>query len=198
MALISCTRFRCRSSTHSVVRNVSTIWRGLLEVGLPRAERQHVGVVVLAAVPGQRDVVTGRRAHAVHLVGGHGRADAGAVDHDAAVALPAGHQPRHRVGNARIIDGILAVGAAILDQTALVAQQAEKLILQLEPAMVRADGNLKVLHGSNLRVPWRRAAGKGQARVGFCNCFTRRLYQPKIGGQAPTWQGRFAERCVFM
>ena len=93
---------------------------GLLEIGLPGAQRQHVGVVVLAAVLRQGDIVTGRRAHPAHLVGGHRRADARAVNHDAAIALPAGDQARDGVRNARVINSFLAVRPAILDRTSLV------------------------------------------------------------------------------
>ena len=124
--------------------------RRLLEIRLPRTERQHVGVVVLAAVLGQRDAVTGRRPHAEHLVGSHRRADAGAVDHDAAVALPAGHQPRHRVSDARVIHRILAMGPAILNRAPFIAQPAQKLRLQLESAVVGADGNLEILHAGKM------------------------------------------------
>ena len=46
------------------------------------AEGQDVGVVVLAAVAGAREVVGQRGPHARDLVGDHGRADPGAVDHD--------------------------------------------------------------------------------------------------------------------
>ena len=64
---------------------------------LARAERQHVGVVVLAAVPRQRLVVAGGRQHAGHLVGRHRRADPGAVHHDAEV----GTRPRRRAARRR-------------------------------------------------------------------------------------------------
>ena len=47
----------------------------------PSAQRQHVGIVVLAAIGGCGLVVTKASAHAWHLVGRHARADARAV-HD--------------------------------------------------------------------------------------------------------------------
>ena len=48
--------------------------------GESSAEREDVGVVVLPAVARRGDVMAVGGAHAGHLVGGHGRADAGTVD----------------------------------------------------------------------------------------------------------------------
>ena len=75
---------------------------------LPRAERQDVGVVVLAAVAGQRLGVARRRQHARHLVGRHRRADAGPVDDDAEVAGAGRDLPGHRLGEHRVVDGLRA------------------------------------------------------------------------------------------
>ena len=61
-----------------------------------RAERQHVGAVVLARVARERRRRAHRGADAAHLVGGDRRAQAGAVDDDAGVGLAARHGARHR------------------------------------------------------------------------------------------------------
>ena len=68
----------------------------------------------------------------------------GAIHHDAAVAGATGHQPRDRVGDARIIDRVLAMRAAILHEIAAALQVTEKLVLQIEPAMIRTDSNLDI------------------------------------------------------
>jgi hypothetical protein len=45
------------------------------------------------------------------------------------------------------------VRAAVLDQAALLAQESQELGLQIEPAVIRADGNLEVLHGYDASLP---------------------------------------------
>ena len=61
-----------------------------------RAERQHVGAVVLARVARDRLGRGHRRADAGDLVGGDRRPDAGAVDDDAGVGLAARHRAAPR------------------------------------------------------------------------------------------------------
>jgi len=99
---------------------------------------------MLAAVSGEGDVITGGRPHAGHLVGGHRRADARAVNHNAAVALAGRHQPRHGVGDARVVRGVLAVRSAILGFVAAVAQPGQEPGFQFKPAVIRANSYFPV------------------------------------------------------
>ncbi len=94
MAVIFSTRRPWRSAPHSVSSQAGHDLEGQGLSDEAGAERQDVGVVVLAAVARRREVVAVGGAHAGHLVGGHGRADAGAVDDDAPAAAAVGHEPR--------------------------------------------------------------------------------------------------------
>ena len=68
------------------------------------AEREDVGVVVLAGVLRRREVERHRGAHAGDLVRDHARSDARAVDDDAEPRLPA----RDRLGRRPREDGVVA------------------------------------------------------------------------------------------
>jgi hypothetical protein len=68
------------------------------------AKRQHVGIVVLAAVAGARQIVGERRSHIRYLVCDHARPDPGAVDHDTDVGSPLRYRLGDRSGIDRIVD----------------------------------------------------------------------------------------------
>ena len=129
----------------------------------PGAEGQHVGVVVLAGVAGHRGVVGVGGADARDLVGGHRGADAGAVDDDPGRAGAGRDQAGDDVGEVRVVHGVRAVGAAVGDGEALLAQVLDEDGLEGEAAVVRADGDgLPVgLDGAGRRR--RGAAGGGAA-----------------------------------
>ena len=78
------------------------------------AEGKHVGAVVFAGVAGERAVGAHGRPHAVNLVGGHGRAQAGAVDRDAGIGFAAGHEARHGAGDVGVIHRVGRVEAHLL------------------------------------------------------------------------------------
>src|SRR4051812_21878642 len=75
------------------------------------AEREHVGIVVLARQARRRLVVAQRGARAVHLVGRDLLALAAAADDDAELGVTTDDRPRRRRAEHRVVDGFLAVGA---------------------------------------------------------------------------------------
>jgi hypothetical protein len=116
---------------------------GVLDRGVSGAERQDIGVVVFSAVPRQRLVVARGRENARYLVGGHCGADARAVDHDPELGLSRGDQGGHRVREVGVIDRVFRVGAAVLHQVAEGGEVGDKLLLELEAAVVSAHGYLE-------------------------------------------------------
>src|ERR1700704_2814275 len=74
-------------------------------------ERQHVGIVMLAAVARRRAIIAQRRARSGDLVGGNRAADPGAVDHDAEPGVSPRDRVRHGLGKIGIIDSRSAVSA---------------------------------------------------------------------------------------
>src|ERR1700704_823701 len=76
-------------------------------------ERQHVGIVMLAAVARRRAIIAQRRARSGDLVGSNGAADPGAVDHDTEPGVSTRDGVRHRLGKVGIIDSRGAVSAQI-------------------------------------------------------------------------------------
>ena len=112
---------------------------GRREVDLSAAERENVGVIVLPAVARQRLVVGRRGEDAGDLVGGHGRADAGAVDEDAdpRVARLNGLGDRQR--DVGIIHRLRGVRAEVVEPVTEPREVGLDLLLQLEPAVIAAD-----------------------------------------------------------
>ena len=102
-------------------------------------ERSHVREVVLARVLRHRDVAAGRRAHARHLVGRDGRADAGTIDHDAQLALATRHGLGHGARKIRIVDGVLVASAEIDRDETERLEPTQHLELERETAVVAAD-----------------------------------------------------------
>ena len=105
----------------------------------PGTECQHVGVIVFARVSGAGKVVTEGRTHSRHLVGDHGRSDAGAVDDDAVRGLARGHHFGNGVRKIWIINRFSTVGAAIGDFVALFFEPKGKTLLEWIPAMITPD-----------------------------------------------------------
>jgi hypothetical protein len=78
-----------------------------------RTERQDVGVIMLAAVPGRGAVVTQGGTHARQLIGNDARSDARAVQEDAARDLPARDGSRDAIRDVGIIHRLLIEGPEI-------------------------------------------------------------------------------------
>src|SRR6266481_8176060 len=78
-----------------------------------RPERQHVGIVMLAAVARRRAIIAQRLARSGDLVGGNGAADPGAIDHDTEPSVSPRDGVRHCLGKVGIIDSCGAVSAQI-------------------------------------------------------------------------------------
>src|SRR5438094_6951521 len=96
---------------------------GRREVDLSAAERENVGVIVLPAVARQRLVVGRRGEDAGDFVGGHGGADAGAVDHDAELHRAGGDRLGDGAGDFRVVDGgVFALGYEVSDGVVVTAQ----------------------------------------------------------------------------
>ena len=81
-----------------------------------RAERQNVGVVVRTGEAGGLQVARRGGPDAVHLVGRHGHADAGAADEDAAVDAPDTTRRATARGEVGVVDRRLAVGPDVFDR----------------------------------------------------------------------------------
>ena len=73
------------------------------------------------------------------LVGGDLLALAAAADDDAAIGLPLATARADLGANRRIVDGRLAVRAAIVDLMAEALQRADEVFLQREAGVVGAD-----------------------------------------------------------
>src|SRR5258708_26858630 len=67
-------------------------------------ERQHIGIVMLAAVARRRAIIAQRRARSGDLVGGNRAADPGTIDHDAEPGFSPRHGVRPCLGKLRAID----------------------------------------------------------------------------------------------
>ena len=81
-------------------------------------------------------------ADAGHLVGGHRDAVARAADADAEVDRPAGHRSTHCGAIIRVVDrGGGVVGAEVGDVVPEAGQLGPQELLQIEPGVIRADGN---------------------------------------------------------
>ena len=100
------------------------------------AEGEDVGVVVLAAVAGRREVVAERRPHPGHLVGGHARTDAGAVDDDAPAAHARADQICHRVREVRVVDRFGADTPAVVDGAVLLSKVLDDRLFELVAAVI--------------------------------------------------------------
>jgi len=105
------------------------------------AERQHVRVVVLARQARRVDIVAESRADAGDLVRGHLLALSAAAHHDAPLGAPFGDLTRHREADRRIVDGLLAVGAKIVDAVPQTLQPDFEMLFEKKSGVIRADRN---------------------------------------------------------
>ncbi len=95
---------------------------------------------MLAREHGGSWLVNERRAYADHFVGGHAHAHAGFANEHAARVLPAGHAAGHGLGEVRIIAGVIAGGAVILNGDVLRLEMRAQSFFERIAAMIRADG----------------------------------------------------------
>ena len=109
--------------------------------GDPCAQRQDVGVVVLAGGLGGEAVPAQGAADAGDLVGGNGHADAGAADEDAALALPGSDGLRHRFGVNGIVAGIVGISSDVLHSVSLFLKVSLKMLLEIVSAVITTDCN---------------------------------------------------------
>ena len=105
------------------------------------AERQDVRVVVLARQARRVQIVAESRADAGDLVRGYLFALSAAAHHDAPLGAPFGDLTRHREADRRIVDGLLAIGAAIVDAVPQNPQPAFEMLFEKKSGMIRADRN---------------------------------------------------------
>jgi len=112
------------------------------------AQRQHVGIVVLAAQAGGGLVVAEGGANAGGAVDGNGDADAGAADDAAAVGLAGGHRLGHRLAEIGIVDrGGRILGAEIQHLVSGSTQLLGQLRLKVETSVIGADCDRLECHG---------------------------------------------------
>jgi hypothetical protein len=93
-------------------------------------------------LPRHADLVvqlSGRGAHAIHLVGGDSHADAAGADQDAAVRASLGDLAAHGQREVRIIARLGTGGAEIHHFVAFIGERAPQLLLQDKTGMVRAN-----------------------------------------------------------
>ena len=116
---------------------------GLGHPGGAAAEADHVGVVVAAGQVGGGHVVGQRRPYPAHLVGGDADADTGAAHTDPPLGPPFGHRLSHRHPEQGIVDRHLGrVGPEVDHLVPGGRHVGGQHALQLEPGVVRADGDL--------------------------------------------------------
>src|SRR5215475_1496721 len=111
------------------------------------AESQDIGVIVFSAVAGGGRVITHGGADAGHLVCGHARPDAGAVDHDAEIARAVSHRPRDGVGEIRVIDGFFGKRPEVAMTVAEFGEKFLEALFHFISAVIRADGDNTTLAG---------------------------------------------------
>ena len=79
-----------------------------------------------------------RRADALHLVGGHGDANARGADQHPEIRLASGHRPGSLSGDGGVVHRIRVVGAEVLIGDLTLLQIAPDSLFQLEAAVVTA------------------------------------------------------------
>ncbi len=138
--MILATRPAWRPAANGVARNDVDDLLVDLHRHESRRDGHHVGVVVLACQACELRVGHVGRAHADDLVGGDGHADAGAAHQHAEVGLAGGHLARRADREIRIVDGLLAVcGADVDDGDAGLGEVLGETLLLIESRMVAAD-----------------------------------------------------------
>lgn len=105
------------------------------------AEGKDIGRVVFAGVAGGGAVVAEGGANAGELVGGHGGADAGAVDHDPEGGLALGYGQGDLFGEIGIVGRLFGMDADVGDKIAEFKEDGFQRFLQTIAAVVGADGD---------------------------------------------------------
>ena len=112
-----------------------------LDADHPRAEHQHIHVVVLDTLARRVSIVAKPGADSGKLVGRHRRADAAAANQHAAFGSAVEHSPPDRLGKIRIVHRSVAIGAFIDHLMSLPAQILGNDLFQIEAGMIRANDN---------------------------------------------------------
>src|SRR5256714_7060614 len=110
----------------------------------PRAQHQHVHVIVLDALVGGVRVVADRRANAADLAGRDRGADAGAADQDAAVREPATDGLTQSLREVRVVVMRIGSVAAEVDELVVGAGLTDppnQVVLQRCAGMVRGESD---------------------------------------------------------
>ena len=105
------------------------------------AEAEDIHVVVLHALPGGIFVVADGGADAGDLVGGDGGADAAAAEDDATPSLAGSDGFGGSAGEVgEVVEGVEGVSTNVVDVIAEAPDEGQKLLLELEAAVVGAEG----------------------------------------------------------
>jgi hypothetical protein len=104
-----------------------------------RPDDQHVAVVVGPGYLGQEQVVAQPGANPGNLVAGDRLAAAGAADYDAPVGVPGGYPVAEPVTQHRVVHGLLAVDAQVVDLVTLPGQPAGQVRLERHAVVVSGD-----------------------------------------------------------
>ena len=107
----------------------------------PAAHRKHVRIVMQPGKACGMEIVAQRRTHAWHFVGGYLLALATASEHDPAIRARLGDRAANRDRNRRVVDGVLAVRAVILDEVAKPVQRDLQVFFEEEACVIRADSD---------------------------------------------------------
>src|SRR5262245_40272678 len=105
------------------------------------AKRENIGVIVLSAVTGRSRIITHRGANARNFISCHARTDAGAVNHDAQIALAVGYGLGDGVSEIRVINSLLRKRAEVTMTIAELVEMFFEPLLHLVPAVIGADGD---------------------------------------------------------
>ena len=135
------TRRWCRPPAKPVSRNAATQAFAMSVPISRRAQRQHVGVIMLARELGGEGIVHARASALGVAVHRDGNADPRAADGDSALGFPGGHRLCERGTEFRIIDAFRPVRAEVADLVTLLSQPADDLILEEVTGMVGGESD---------------------------------------------------------
>jgi hypothetical protein len=107
----------------------------------PRAERQHIGIIMLARQPRRKRLVDPRAAARRVAVDGDGDAEAGAAYGDPALSAAAWNLLSQLRAILRIVHALRTVGAEVSNFVAGFPQPAREFVFQLIPGMVGGKGD---------------------------------------------------------
>src|SRR5262249_11761457 len=120
---------------------------------------QHIGVVVLSGLPGRIQIVAQRGPDALNFVGRHLLTLPAPTEHDAALGPAVGNGPGDGGADGRVVDGLLRVGAEVVDGVPVALEQLLEALLEAVARVVGADRDV---HG---RLPGAAARGQPTGRV---------------------------------